>query len=101
MLKLDNRTPQQIDLDETLLRGGAFEQMVNTEGWKYILAYYQNQIRILTNEMMNHPEKPISDFESDRQRIIGIKGMIGQVTNTLDSVERYRKEQHGQHEAKA
>lgn len=101
MHQLEPRTPQQQDLEETLLRGGAFEEMVRTEGWNYILAYYQNQLRVFTNEMMNHPEKPISEFEGDRQKIIGLKGMIAQVTNTLDSVERYRSEQNGRKEVKA
>lgn len=95
---MDNSNQQQQQdqaLQDTLSRAGAFEEMVRTKGWEWLMANYQTRVQVFTTNVLTS-DQPIAQFEEERQQIIGIKNLIGDVQSDLDALARYRKEQDGQ-----
>lgn len=75
--------------DDQLRRAGAFEEMVRTKGWEYLQAYFQNRVQALATEILLS-DQPITDFESERRELMGIKKMLGQVSSDLEALEQFR-----------
>ncbi len=85
-------TPEQEEaLREQLERGVAFEEMLTTKGWAYIQSYYQNQIKLFVNALMNEA-KPIIEFENKRQELLGLKRLLGQVDSAVKTLQAKREE---------
>ncbi len=76
---------QQQQFDDTLKRAGAFEEMIRTEGWKYIQKFYEARVQSLANGMLLL-DQPIEKFESERRSIMGMRELIMQVENDLNTL---------------
>lgn len=85
---------QQQDFDERMQRAGAFEQMVHTKGWEYITSYYQNKLQVFASRLLNE-DKPITEYEAERNELKGIKKIVGEVSSTLEflNIERKKKDE--------
>lgn len=83
---------QQEALRETLERGVAFEEMVTTKGWQYIVAYYQNQIALFMNDIMGSG-KPIEEFEEKRHELMGLKKLLGQIDSAMQTLNTSREQE--------
>ncbi len=83
---------QEEALKETLERGVAFEELMTTKGWAYIQAYYQNQIALFMNELMNS-NKAITEFEEKRHELMGLKKLLGQIDSAIQALVAKREEE--------
>lgn len=84
-------TQQQEEyLQETLTRGQFFEQMVNIEGWAYVKSYYEARLQTYANNLLMSEDKKIEEFENERQRLIGIKQLFGQVNSDIKTLKDER-----------
>lgn len=79
----EQEAKRQEALDEAFQRAGAFEEMVNTNGFKYIKANYVNQIQLFINDMLSQEDKPITDFEGKRRELMGLRKVFGQIDSDL------------------
>ena len=71
-------------------RAMAFEEIQNTKGFESMRAYYENLLREFVNEMMNQESRPLSDFESQRQRLIGIKKLFQNINSSMEVLKNER-----------
>lgn len=85
---------QELALNEELQRGVAFEEMVTTKGWQFIVAYYQNHIASFMNDMMN-PANSLESLEEKRRELMGLKKLLGQVDQSISTLNRSREEANG------
>lgn len=97
--KMDN-TPkltqeQEQAFQEELERGAAFEEMMTTKGWSFILSYYQNQIKSFMNTVMSD-ERPIQEFENKRQELLGLKKLFSQIDSSVRILNDKRKQDEEQ-----
>jgi hypothetical protein len=77
-------------LNETLGRAVEFDQIVRTPAWKHIETYYANKVQQFTNDILLS-SKPLSEFESQRSEINGIRGLLNSISNDLKELENERK----------
>ena len=84
---------QKQELDEILQRASAFELLINTKGWEYIKAFYSNKVQALANGLLLNEKMPIVDFEPERQRLIGLKQLLGMIDSDLETLAKFRKDQ--------
>lgn len=71
-------------------KAGAFEEMVRTQGWKYITSYYQNKLQYFATSLMVE-DKPISEYEAERNELKGLRRVFGEVDSKLDLLKRERE----------
>lgn len=83
---------QQEYLNQQLERGSAFEEMVRSKGWELILAYYQNKVQKLSNDMLILDEADITTFELQRREIIGIKKLLKDVDSSIKTLRDDREQ---------
>ena len=87
-------TKEQEDaLRETLERGVAFEEMITSRGWQYLMAYYQNQIASFMNDMMKS-DIPLAELEERRRELMGIKKLMAQVDSAVRTWKAHVKEEN-------
>lgn len=89
---MDQNTKDKL-VQEQLERAGAFEELIRTKGWDFILARYKNELAGFVNELITS-EEPIGAFEAKRQRLKGLKVIIGEVDNDLRVLAEYRKNEN-------
>jgi len=82
---------QKQALSESLTRGSAFEEMVRSQGWGFIKAYYQAKIQRFATSLLLEENKPISDFEAERRELIGLRKLIGLIDNDIKALENDRQ----------
>lgn len=82
---------QQEYLNEQLMRGEAFESLITQEGFKYIKSYYEIRLQGLANGLLLNEKDDISFFEKERQRLIGIKQLLGEINSTIEMVRNERQ----------
>jgi len=87
-------TKEQEDaLRETLERGVAFEEMITSRGWQYLMAYYQNQIASFMNDMMKS-DIPLAELEERRRELMGIKKLMAQVDSAIRTWKAHVEEEN-------
>lgn len=94
---MDNKQQQELrdqSQKDFLERAGAYEELVRTKGWEWLMANFQTRVQVFTTNVLTS-DRPIEEFEHDRQQIVGIKKLIADVQGDLDALVRYRKEQDG------
>lgn len=90
-------SPEQREaLNEEMERAIAFEEMVMTKGWKYITAYFQNKVQTIASQLLVNPDEPIANLERDRQQLVGIKELLGQIDSSLEFLSMEREKQREQ-----
>ncbi len=86
---------QEEALEESLARGQGFEELIRTNGWQYIKAWYQAKIQLFASAVLLEGTKLISEFENERRELIGIRKLIGLIDNDIktfhDSQEKNEK----------
>jgi hypothetical protein len=80
-------------LEDSLSRGQAFEETIRTKGWELIQKYYQAKIQQFASSLLIEGSKPISDFESERRELIGLRKLLGMVDNDIKTL-------HDEHDKK-
>lgn len=80
-------------LEEAVEQGATFEDMIRHNGWKMIIANYQNQLRTFINDLMLS-DKPIAEFELKRQELKGLQKLITNIDNSIKiAVDEREKQQ--------
>lgn len=100
---MDNNNQQEQReqaLSDLLERAGAYEEMTRTKGWEWVLANFKTRVQVFTTNVLTS-DQPIEKFEKERQQIIGIKAVIGDVQSDLEALERHRKERDDQQSKEA
>lgn len=69
-------------LEEAIEQGSTFEDMVKHNGWKMILANYQNQLRMFINDLLLN-DKPIVEFEFKRRELMGLQKLITNIDTSI------------------
>jgi hypothetical protein len=77
---------QQKELEETLSRGQAFEELIRTKGWEYVKAWYQNKVQYLASALLLEDERPTIEFESVRRELIGVRKLLGFIENDIKAL---------------
>jgi len=91
---VDNRPQPPTEFFE---KAGAYEQLVQIEGFKYLKAKMAEAVQANTNDALTGKGFATTDeYHERRGEIIGMQKLLSDVTMTLQQLERYRKEQHDQ-----
>ena len=83
---------QQQMLDDQLKRADAFEGLIKSKGWGYVKAYFETRIQSFANGLLTS-DKEIGKFEAERNKIAGLRELIGFIDSDLDVLRRYREQQ--------
>jgi hypothetical protein len=70
-------------LNETKTRAAAFEELVRTKGWDYILTYIQNRLTLFTNTALGEGFKSMEQYQEHRGEVNGLRNLLGEVEETL------------------
>jgi len=77
---------------EAMVRGQAFDEMIRSEGWKYVKAYIENKIKAFANSVLTG-DKDISIYEGDRREIIGLRKLLGSIETDIKVLrDEYKKD---------
>lgn len=77
--------------DEMLWNSTAIEEMVITNGWKYVEKYIQEKLKDFTTISVNDGFKSIEDFNFARGQIVALKGIITEIESQLTNLKMYRE----------
>ena len=80
---------QQLSLEESLKRGEAFEELINTRGWGYVKVYYTAKVQQFASSLLVSEKKGIEEFEAERRELIGLRKLLGMIDS---DIEVYRKQ---------
>ncbi len=83
---------QQQSLNEACGRGVAFEEMIRTKGWEWVLAFYQAQIQSLANDLILSNDD-ISTFEGRRNEIKGLRKLIENINSDIQTLTNERSKE--------
>lgn len=89
-----DKEQQEKYLDEALKRAGAFEEMINTQGWEHVKSWYQARLAVFINDTLGDSSKPLADFESERSELAGIKSLLSLIDGDLETLRKFREEQN-------
>jgi hypothetical protein len=93
---MDPKEAQRLSLEDSLKRGSAFEQLIRSEGWEYVKAWYQNKIQRFATSLLIEDTKNVEEFEHERRELIGLRKLMGLIENDLkilhDSQEKEKNE---------
>lgn len=89
---MEPQTNNQIEQarSETLEQAVAFEELVRTKGWDFVKANYQTKVQGLATMILTS-DKPMEEFESERQQVIGLRNLIGFIDDALNFLNDERK----------
>lgn len=79
------------DDKEALSRGEALQHLVNTDGWKVLLEYYQGRLQGFINEVMLSG-KPLESFSAEKDKLAGIRELLAEVDNAIEQYGDIAKE---------
>lgn len=82
---------QQEYLDEQLARGGAFEQMMTTDGWKYIKAYIENKIRTFSNKAIIEGFKTMEEYKEEKGEVNGLRELLQHMDGAIQTAYAEKK----------
>jgi hypothetical protein len=83
---------QQEALEESLLRGASFEELIRTKGWEYVKAWYQKKIQLLASSLLLEDKKSIEEFEAERRELIGIRKLLGIIENDIQTLRKHEED---------
>ena len=86
----EQQNQQQAYLKEALERGVAFEEMTNSKGWKFVMAYIESQIKQLATDILTS-DQPITEFETKRRSVMGLRKLLSHVESDLNTLKAERK----------
>lgn len=69
---------QEQSLQQKKDAGLALMGIINTDGWKVVMAYYEAQVKAFASQVLVGSEK-IEFFENPRQEIKGMRKLLGYV----------------------
>lgn len=78
---------QQDYLKQQLILGSNYEEMTRSEGWKFVQAWYQTELKNFINALMNQEKLPIEDFENARQQLIGFKKFLSHIDSAIKTLK--------------
>lgn len=82
---------QKKSLDDQLKRATAFEEMVHTKGWEYILVNFKILVAGFTTELLTQSDMDAAVFDKKRQQIVGVRNLLAQIDSDLAFLEEFRK----------
>ena len=81
---------QQDSHQQLLSQGSTLDILVRQKEWELIKKYFATRVQSFTNELLV-TDKPIEEFENERQRIKGLREMFGWIENSIKAVEDDRE----------
>jgi len=85
----DLSSEQKTYLNQSLEHGVAFEEMVRSKGWSYVLDYITARVQGLTSEMLTS-DAPIETFEGSRLKVAGMRELLTFVESQIKILEDNR-----------
>ena len=76
---------------EVLARGYALQSLVNSEGWKVILGWYEERLQGFMTEVLVS-DKPITEFENRKNKLAGIRELLKEVDSAITEYGELAKE---------
>lgn len=77
-----------------LIIGSEYELMVKSKGWEYAKTWYQTMLSDFINQVMGQDTRPIADFESARQQLIGFKKFLAHIEGAMKILEDERAKEN-------
>jgi hypothetical protein len=89
---MDNKVEQS--KKEALHRGVVFQELIRSEGWKFVKAYFESRVQTLATHLLVE-DKPISEYESERWELVGLRKLLGYIDNDIKVLEDDHKKDTG------
>jgi hypothetical protein len=80
-------------LEESLVRGQAFEELIRSTGWEFIKNWYQKKIQTFATSLLVSDQKGIIEFENERRELIGLRKLMGVIDNDLNILHKYEEDE--------
>lgn len=84
---------RQAYLREELARGVAFEEIINSKGFAYLKAFYENSIRLFANKAVKEGFKDMEEYQLERGMVMGMGKLFDGVNSSIATLEGERKKQ--------
>jgi hypothetical protein len=84
---------RQQQLDEALKEADRYEILSSQEGWQSLLGFFEARVKGFVNEMLTNDTKKIEEFEAERMELVGMRKMIGKVSESVAFLNEYRRNQ--------
>jgi len=78
-------------LQDSLVRGSAFEELIRTKGWEFVKAWYQAKVQYLATELLMNDKKQMAEFENERRELMGIRKLLGFVDNDIRILRKHEE----------
>lgn len=65
--------------------------MIRSNGWSFVKQYYQTKIQKFASDLLLQDGKQISEFESERRELIGLRKLLGMIDSDIKTVEHDRQ----------
>ena len=92
---MDNQQDNQEESKKQALeRGVAFQELIRSRGWKFIRMYFENRVQAFATHLLIE-DKPIADYEQERQELKGIRKLLGLIDNDIKTLEDEHKKDTG------
>ena len=79
---------------DALKRGVAFQSLIRSDGWKFIKLYFENRVQAFATHLLVE-DKPISEYEGERQELKGIRKLLGIIDTDIKTLEDEHKKDIG------
>lgn len=87
----DLTAEQQASLDEQLKRGGAFEVLLNQEGFELIRAYISNQVQSFASKALSPGFATMEEYREAKGEVNGLRKLIANMDADIKAVYEHRQ----------
>jgi hypothetical protein len=88
---MESNLTQDQSLQDSLVRGSAFEELIRTKGWEFVKAYYQSKVQQLASGLLLNDKKEIGEFENERRELIGLRKVLGMIESDIEILRKHEK----------
>lgn len=80
------------NLQETLNRGLALDEIANSKGFEYIKAYCTNQIQAFSNVSILEGFTSLEKFNLERGKVLALRDLLGEIEYSIELLRKQRNE---------
>ncbi len=67
------------------------ESLLKQKGWEFVQNYYEAKVKDFATNILTAEELDITKFDKERQQIIGIKKLLGEISSVIENANRERE----------